>query len=87
MSQVALQLNGLGRQKMAALVERARKLGMTPQRYLKHLVDEDLAISERAKSQSFVEILGPGKGVDEDELDQLVKTAKTQLYANGTKRK
>jgi hypothetical protein len=87
MSQMALQLNGLGRQKMAALVERARKLGMTPQRYLKHLVDEDLAISERAKSQSFVEILGSGKAVDESEVDQLVKTAKTHLYANGTKRK
>jgi hypothetical protein len=61
------QLGGLGKQKTEKLVARARRLGMTPQRYLKHLVEEDLAFSERAKSSSFEELLGPGREVDEAE--------------------
>jgi hypothetical protein len=40
---LALHVRGLGKQKMAAVVERAKRLGMTPQRYLKHLVEEDLS--------------------------------------------
>ena len=46
----AIQVKGLGKRKMAAIVQRAKRLGMTPQRYLRHLVEEDLAISERARS-------------------------------------
>jgi hypothetical protein len=51
--QATLQVRGLGKQKTAALVERAKRLGMTPQGYLKHLVEEDLAISSRAKKSTF----------------------------------
>jgi len=75
-----LQLKGLGKQKTAALVERAKHLGMTPQRYLKHLVEEDLAISERAKNTSFEELLGPGRETDENEIDRLVDTARTAYH-------
>ena len=74
--QATLQVRGLGKQKTAVLVERARRLGMTPQRYLKHLVEEDLAISSRAKNSTFEQLLGPGREVDEDELDRLVENAK-----------
>lgn len=70
------QVRGLGKQKAARLVARAKRLGMTPQDYLKHLVEEDLAISERAKNTSFEELLGPGREVDEVELDRLVEVAK-----------
>ena len=64
----ALQVRGLGKQKLAAVMERAKRLGMTPQRYLKHLVEEDLAVSQRAKSSSFKELLGPGELADEAEI-------------------
>jgi hypothetical protein len=73
-----LQIKGLGRQKLAAVAERARRLGMTPQRYLRHLVEEDLAISARAKSASFDELLGPGQSADEAEIDRLVGGAKAR---------
>lgn len=71
-----LQVRGLGKQKTAALTARAKQLGMTPQRYLKHLVEEDLAISERARTSTFEELLGVGREVDETEIDRLVEEAK-----------
>jgi hypothetical protein len=72
----SLQVRGLGKHKMAAIVERAKRLGMTPQGYLRHLVEEDLAISDRAKTSSFEQLLGPGREVDEVELDRLVEEGK-----------
>ena len=71
-------LKGFGKQKAAAMIQRAKGLGMTPQRYLKHLVEEDLAISERAKSSSFKKLLGPGETTDEAEIDRFVEEAKTR---------
>jgi hypothetical protein len=71
-----LQIRGLGRQKTEKLIARAKRLGMTPQGYMKHLVEEDLAVSDRAKGSSFEELLGPGREVDEAEVDRLVEEAK-----------
>jgi len=71
-----LQVRGLGKHKTEKLIARAKRLGMTPQRYLKHLVEEDLAVSDQAKSSSFEELLGPGREVDEAEVDRLVEEAK-----------
>jgi hypothetical protein len=83
---VALQVRGLGKQKTAKLVARAKRLGMTPQGYLKHLVEEDLAVSERAKNSSFEELLGPGREVDEAEVDQLVEEAKVAFHCEKPKK-
>jgi hypothetical protein len=55
---------------------------MTPQRYLKHLVEEDLAISERAKHTDFETLLGPGRETDEGEIDRLVDDARTAYHAS-----
>jgi hypothetical protein len=82
----AFQIPGLGKQKMAAVIERAKRLGMTPRRYLKHLVEEDLAISDRAKNTSFEELLGPGRKVDEAEVDRVVETAKVSYYESKRRR-
>jgi hypothetical protein len=76
----SLQIKGLGKQKMAAVMARAKGLGMSPERYLKHLLEEDLAVSERAKSSSFEEILGAGRAADEGEIDQLVEEAKARHH-------
>jgi hypothetical protein len=86
MPQSTLEVKGLGKQKLAAVLERAKGMGMTPQRYLRHLVEEDLAISQRAKQDSFRRILGPGESLDEAEVDRLVEAAKGRLYrSNGKK--
>ena len=75
-----LEVKGLGKQKLAAVAERARRLGMTPQRYVRHLVEEDLAISERAPPPVSRRYLGPGEPADEAEIDRLVAVAKTRYY-------
>ena len=41
-SSTTLQVTGLGKQKAAALARKAKKMGMTTQRYLKYLVEQDL---------------------------------------------
>ena len=82
----ALEVRGLGKQKTAKLVARVKRLGMSPQGYLKHLVEEDLAVSERAKTSSFEELLGPGREVDEAEVDRLVEEAKAAHYREKPRR-
>ena len=79
-------LRGLGKQKTEKLMARAKRLGMTPRRYLKHLIEEDLAISERAKNTSFEEMLGPSRRVDEAEVDRLVEEAKAARHREKSKK-
>lgn len=74
------QVRGLGKKKAEKLVARAKRLGMTPQGYLKHLLEEDLAVSDRAKTQSLEQLLGPGREVDESEVDRLVEEGKVAHY-------
>jgi hypothetical protein len=85
--QSSLHIKGLGKQKMSAVIERAKSLGMTPERYLRHLVDEDLAVSRRAKSTTFEELLGPGERADEDEIDRLVEEARTRHYQSKARKR
>jgi hypothetical protein len=65
---------------MAGVAQRAGKLGMTPERYVKYLVEEDLAISPEAKTTTFDELMGLGRKVDEREIDRLVEAAKTKYH-------
>ena len=80
------QVRGLGKKKAEKLVARAKRLGMTPQGYLKHLLEEDLAISDRAKTQSFEELLGRGRQVDEVEVDRLVEEGKVAHHRTKSKK-
>lgn len=75
-------VTGLGRQKIARVVQRAGQLGMTPEQYLKHLVDEDLAIAHEAQSSTIDQIMAPVRrefrksGMSEEELGELVVRAR-----------
>ena len=83
----SLQLKGLGRKAMTELTSKAKRLGITPERYVKELVREDLALDRRARTTTFYELLGPGREVDEAELDELVDAARTRHYQRTGKRK
>jgi len=80
------EIRSLGKQKSQKLMARAKRLGMSPQGYLKHLVEEDLAVSQRAKNSSFEELLGPGREVDEAEVDRLVEEAKVAHHREKPKK-
>ena len=76
----ALQLPKLGKRKFAELTSKARSLGMTPQRYVRQLIDEDLALDQKARNTTFAELMGLGRDVDEQELDRLIKEARTRHH-------
>jgi hypothetical protein len=75
-----LHLPELGKQKLAQLASKARSLGMTPQRYVCRLIEEDLALDRKAITTTFTELMGPGRDVDEQELDRLVDEARTRHH-------
>ena len=82
-----IQLKGLAREKLDALKRKAKHMGMSPASYVKWLVEKDVAISEEARTRTFAEIMGPGRVMDEDELDALVEKAKAEHHARVSKKK
>jgi ABC-type uncharacterized transport system ATPase subunit len=81
-----IQVKGLPKRKMAELAQRANRLGMTPDRYLKHLIEEDLAISQEARTKTFAELITPSSDVDEREIDELVEAAKTKYRRRASRK-
>ena len=69
----------LGKRKLSALRDRARRVGLSPEGYLKKLLDDALQISADPESQTFAGILGPGEKVDEVEVDRLVRRIRRSL--------
>jgi hypothetical protein len=82
-----LELKGLGRKAMTQLAGKAKRLGMTPERYLRELVREDLALDQKAKATTISELMGRGQDVDEAELDKLVDGARSRHQRRITRRK
>lgn len=76
----SLYVTGLNKRKMAALTTKAKRLGMTPERYVKRLVEEDLALDREAQSTRLADLVGPGREVDEAQLDRLVEAARTRHH-------
>jgi hypothetical protein len=66
-------------------MRKAERMALTPEGYLKRLVEDDLAVSDEARTKTFAEIMGPGKAVDEEEADRIVERAKTRHYAKTRK--
>jgi hypothetical protein len=83
----SLRVTGLSQRKLSALAERAKRCGLTPERYVKQLVERDLEISEEARTKTFAEIMGPGQPVDEEELDRLVERARNRFWRKNSKSK
>lgn len=59
---------------------------MTPQRYVRQLIEDDLALDRKARSTTFAELIGPGREVDEQELDRLVDAARTRHHRRVARR-
>ena len=81
-----VRLTGFGKQQRAKVAARARQLGLTTDDYIKRLVEEDLAVSHEAKTTTFAQLLGPGRDVDEREVDQLVDAAKARYRRQAANR-
>ena len=72
---------------MSKLASKAKRLGMTPQRYVRELVEKDLALDRKARATTLAELVGPGRDVDEAELDRLVEAARTRHHRRSTRKR
>jgi hypothetical protein len=79
-SATTLQLKGLGSKAMSEIADKAKRLGLTPEQYIRELVREDLALDRQARTTSLAELMGPGREVDEAELGRLVDAARTRHH-------
>jgi len=66
--------------RLAAVKRRANDLGLTLEKYLQKLIEDDLAVSSKARRASLEELAAPFRealsGVSEAELDRRVKAAR-----------
>ena len=86
MTMIDLHVRGLRKRQFTQLATKAKRLGMTPERYVKSLVEQDLALDRRASTTRLADLVGPGRDVDETELDRLVEAARTRHHER-TRRK
>jgi hypothetical protein len=67
--------------KMSAVKRRAQDLGLTPEKYLQQLIEDDLAVSAKARSRPLDELAAPFReafeGLRAEELDRRVRAART----------
>jgi hypothetical protein len=82
-----LQVKGLPRQDMTELASKAKRLGMTPERYVRKLVKEDLALDRKARTTTLSELIGPGRDVDEAEVDAVVRAARKRIYGESKRKR
>lgn len=80
MATSVLQTGKLSSRRVSAAKRRAHDLGLTPEEYLQKLIEDDLAVSARARFTSLDELAAPFRealaGISEAELDRRVKAAR-----------
>lgn len=86
-----LRIPGLRPRSMAELRDQAKRKGLTPERYVRDLVEEHLAREHAARTMTFDELFAPVrarvKHVDDRELDELVRRARSKSGRRGRPRK
>jgi hypothetical protein len=74
--------------KVSAVRRRAQALGLTPEEYLRQLIENDLAVSAKARTTSLDELAAPFRealgGLSGQELDRRVKAARSARARNGS---
>jgi hypothetical protein len=85
-----LRVSDLPARQLSALQRKAENLGMTPSKYVKKLIADDLALDRKAQSMSFDQLAAPFRkafhGVSEDEIDRLVDAARADYHKRSSRR-
>ena len=68
----------LPRQTLSQIAGKAKRLGVTPETYIRQLVEDDLRFEQQARSTTLAELMGPGRDVDENELNKAVEVLKSR---------
>lgn len=91
MATTTLHTGKLPAGQLSAAKRRAQDLGLTPAEYLQQLIEDDLAVSAKAKSTSLEELAAPFRealaGVSEEELDRRVKAARARRRSGSSHRR
>lgn len=86
-----MRVKGLPRRDVAELKAQAKRLGVSPEEYLRDIVRDRLAIARAARRKTFAELAAPMRrdfersGMTEADLDALVDRARTRYHARRTK--
>jgi hypothetical protein len=80
MATTTLQINGLHRRTMSELVSKAKHLGVSPERYVRDLLEGDLEFDRKAQTTTLKELMGPGQDIDEADLDKMVDAARKRHH-------
>ena len=79
-TKTTIQLRDLSTRQLSELRRRAGMRGVTPEQYVKRLVDNDLAIDEDVKHTTIAELAAPIREVlghlSDSEIDSLVDNAR-----------
>jgi hypothetical protein len=82
-----LQVKGLDRRAMSELTTKAKRLGMTPARYIRELVEEDLALDRKARTTTLAQIMSSSREVDGAALDKLVDASRKRHHRRATRKR
>jgi hypothetical protein len=81
-----LRVDDLPTRQLSALKRKAQRLGLTPAKYVRQLIEDDLALDRNAQSTSFEELAKPFRkrfeGTSEEEIDRLVDEARGKRRSN-----
>jgi hypothetical protein len=77
-----LRISNLPKRQESALRRKAERMGLSTDEYVKQLIEEDLALDQKARSTSLEELAAPFrkalKGASEDEISQIVAKARSR---------
>jgi len=79
-----IKVSGLGKEKLVALREQAKALGITAEGYAKRLIEEGLSLEQLARTTTFDELFAPAQAhfrksrMTEEDLDRLVDRARSR---------
>jgi hypothetical protein len=86
-----LQIAGLSKRSMAKLKSSAKSLGLTPEDYVKEVIEDRLELEEATRNTTFDQILAPlykrSDEIGEDELNRMVDRAKARHRSRVTRKK
>ena len=78
----ALRISGLPKRQASALKRKAQHMGLSPSEYVKQLIEDDLALDQKAQTTSLEELAAPFrkalKGASEEELAQIVTASRAR---------
>jgi hypothetical protein len=79
-STTAIRVTDLPARQLSALKRKARQLGVSPETYIRHLIEQDLALDEQARRTSLHDLAVPFRkafsSASDTEIDAVVNAAR-----------